>query len=419
MEGSGVFRGWVVLAGAMLVLLMGSGSFFFSYSVFLPAMADDLGWGRGALGAGLSVGLLAFGLPGPIIGASIARFGPRANIILGNLLAAIGLAAMFMVTEPWQLYFFFALIGLGCGFGLFIACTTLIGDWFTYRRSLALGLAIAAGGVGGFIFPPVLAWHIEHTGWQAAWLTLAAVHLVVAVGIGGVLLIRDGPKSDGRVQGSPPPAQTEPDWTGERRLKSRVYETEIDWTLKDAARTRTTWIIAALAAASFFTLGVVSSHQVAYLGDLGYSPVAAAAIFSLAMGFSIVARIVFGIGAARVELRHLAAACGATQVIAFAILLSSESLPLICVYAALFGISQGGLLMAFPTFIGAYYGRAHYAQILGLVFPVAIFAEAVGPLLAGGIFDATGDYQLVFVTLIAVSSIGLVCAVFARPPKLG
>jgi len=93
MEGSGVFRGWVVLAGAMLVLLMGSGSFFFSYSVFLPAMADDLGWGRGALGAGLSVGLLAFGLPGPIIGASIARFGPRANN--GTL------AALLLLRVDW------------------------------------------------------------------------------------------------------------------------------------------------------------------------------------------------------------------------------------------------------------------------------------------------------------------------------
>ena len=100
-------------------------------------------------------------------------------------------------------------------------------------------------------------------------------------------------------------------------------------------------------------------------------------------------------------------------------LLSSESLPLICVYAVLFGIGYGGLVTALPTFIGAYYGRAHYAQILGIVFPVAIAAEAVGPSLAGGIFDAMGGYQIVFATLVVVSSIGLVCAVFARPPKLG
>jgi MFS family permease len=403
----------------MLVLLMGSGAFFFSYSVFLPEMSEDLGWGRGAVGAGLSVGLLAFGLPGPIVGASIARFGPRANIILGNVLAAAGLAAMFLVEEPWQLYFFFALIGLGCGFGMFIPCTTVINDWFSDRRSLALGLAIAAGGLGGFIFPPVLAWEIEHTGWQTAWLTLAAVHLIIAVGIGGVLLIRNGPKPGGPVRDSPPVAQTEPDWIEERRLKSRVYETRVDWSPKDAARRKATWLIAALAAANFFGIGVVSSHQVAYLQDISFSPVVAAVILSLVTGFSILGRIAFGIGAGRVEVRHLAAVCFVAQIAAFAVLLSSESLPLICVYAVLFGIGYGGVLISFPTFIGAYYGRAHYAQILGMVFPVAILAEAVGPVLAGGVFDATGGYQPVFAALIAVSFVGLACAVFARPPRPG
>ena len=412
-------HGWVVLAGTMLVLLMGSGSLFFSYSVFLPAMSDELGWGRATVGAGLSIGLLAFGLPGPIVGASIAKFGPRANIVLGNSLAAAGLAAMFLVKEPWQLYFFFALVGLGCGFGMFIACTTLIGDWFIYRRSLALGLGVAAGGVAGFAFPPLLALSIEQIGWQMAWVILAAVHLIVAVGIGGVLLIRNRPSSRASARDGPPVAQTEPDWIEERPLKSKVYETQIDWTPKEAARRRTTWLIAALASANFFAGGTIISHQVAYLEDIGFSPLAAAVIFSLVPGVSILGRAAFGIGAARVEVRHLAAMCCVAQIVAFAILLSSESLPLICVYAVLFGIGYGGLVTAFPTFIGAYYGRAHYAQILGIVFPVAIAAEAVGPSLAGGIFDAMGGYQIVFATLVVVSSIGLVCAVFARPPKLG
>jgi MFS family permease len=79
------------------------------------------------VGGGLSVALLAFGLPSPLIGVSIARFGPRANIIFGNLLVAVGLAGMSITTKVWQIYLFYGImVGLGSGFGLYLTCTTLV-----------------------------------------------------------------------------------------------------------------------------------------------------------------------------------------------------------------------------------------------------------------------------------------------------
>ncbi|MCD6567466.1 MAG: hypothetical protein J7K94_01830, partial [Dehalococcoidia bacterium] len=110
------FYGWTALSGAMLVYFTTSGTFFYSYGVFLPIMCNQYDWSRVMVGAGISIALLAFGLPGPLIGASIARFGPRVNIIFGNLLVAIGLACMSIATEIWQLYLFYGVfIGLGAG----------------------------------------------------------------------------------------------------------------------------------------------------------------------------------------------------------------------------------------------------------------------------------------------------------------
>ncbi|GAH60552.1 unnamed protein product, partial [marine sediment metagenome] len=124
MKKRGGFYGWIALAGAMLVYFTTSGTFFYSYGVFLPAMCNEYGWSRAIVGGGLSVALLAFGLPSPLIGASIARFGPRANIVFGNLLVVIGLAGMSITTEVWQLYLFYGiLVGLGAGFGLYLPCT--------------------------------------------------------------------------------------------------------------------------------------------------------------------------------------------------------------------------------------------------------------------------------------------------------
>jgi cyanate permease len=53
---------------------------------------------------------------------------------------------------------------------------------------------------------------------------------------------------------------------------------------------------------------------------------------------------------------------------------------------------------------------------MGIVFPIGMIGEAIGPVLAGGIFDATGTYSLAFAILAATSIIGLACAIFARSP---
>jgi MFS family permease len=414
----GAFRDWTVLAGAMLVLAVGSGTFFFSYSVFLPAMSQDLDWGRAVVAAGLSTGLLAFGLPGPIVGASIARFGPRANIIWGNLLAAAALAAMSQITEPWHLCLLFGLVGLGSGFGLFITCTAVINDWFTDRRALAMGLGMAASGLAGFAFPPFLTWLIEAIGWETAWLTLGGIHLAGAVLIGGLVLVRDKPRVEVHQAAAESNVTAMASAPQNPAPRTRVYETAVDWTTREALRMRTTWLIAILGAVNFFAIGIISSHQVAYLQDIGYSAMTAALVFSVVAGASVVSRLAFGFMAARFEVRHLAAVFSGVQVVGFAILLTCKSLPLIYLYAVLFGFGYGVFLTALPTFLGSYYGRTHYAQILGFVFPVVIVAEAIGPPLAGAVFDTTGGYEPILALLVATSFIGLVSAIFARPPKL-
>jgi len=104
------FYGWIALTGAMLVYFTTSGTFFYSYGVFLPTMCNEYGWSRVIVGGGLSVALLAFGLPSPLIGASIARFGPRANLVFGNLLVAVGLAGMSITTKVWQIYLFYGIM---------------------------------------------------------------------------------------------------------------------------------------------------------------------------------------------------------------------------------------------------------------------------------------------------------------------
>ena len=415
-EGAG-FYGWIALAGAMLVYFTTCGTFFYSYGVFLPGMCNDYGWSRALVGGGLSVALLTFGLPSPLIGASIARFGPRANIIFGNSLVVLGLAGMSISTELWQIYLFYGiLVGSGCSFGLYLTCTIVVNNWFIRKRSLGMGLVISAGGLGGFVFPALATWLISNAGVQMAWLALAMIQLTCAVLIGGLILVRNRPEDMGQAPDGISKVQANEieDETGHT---SRVYQSPMDWQTTQALRKPTTWLIATLCSANFLAIGMVAAHHVAYLKDIGFSPIVAAITLGLIPGMSTLGRLGFGLLGVRFEVRHLAIASFIIQLTALLILLTTKTLLLIYVYAVLFGVSYGALIVALPTFIGAYYGRTHYAQILGVIFPLATAAEAAGPIIGGAISDAVGTYVPAFAVITGFSMVGLVCAIFAYPPK--
>jgi cyanate permease len=192
----------------------------------------------------------------------------------------------------------------------------------------------------------------------------------------------------------------------------------VGWQTKQAMRVPTTWIIAAFASANYFALGTMVAHQVAHVQDLGFSPVAAAMTMSLVSGMGIVGRLGCGVLALRFNIRYLAVAGFVIQLIALGILILTQELTLIYIYAALFGISNGSIITAMPIIIGDYYGRAHYAQILGVIFAISIAAESAAPAVAGAVYDATGIYTTAFVIVAAFSLAGLICVLLARRPTL-
>ncbi len=397
----------------MLVYFCGCGTVFYAYGVFVPSIIGEYGWSSTVVSGAFSLFFLLGGLAGPLIGASIVRFGPRVNIIIGNALAAFGLAGLYFATQPWHLYLFFGvLVGLGIGFGLFAATTAVANNWFIRRRSLAMALTVASGGLGGLAFPPLIALLISATGWHAAWLVLAAIQLVLAVVVGGVLLIRDRPEDLGQL-----PDGMAAGVVLDRAAPSPVYHTPVDWDAKQAMRRRTTWLLVILGAANIFALNMMTVHQVKYLVDIEIDPVVAATAFGLLPGMSILGRLGFGALAGRIEPRYLATICLAIQAVAVIILMNATSLPLVYLYSVLFGICYGGLILAHPTMIGAYYGRAHYAQILGWLLPIVTVIGAIAAPLAGAVHDATNTYTLAFVVVIAFCALGAVCAFWARPPK--
>ena len=98
---------------------------------------------------------LAWGIGQPIFGALAERFGDRRAIILGALMYAAGLVLSGFVTTPGAMQALEVLVGFGIagtGFGVILAIVGRTSH--PENRSLALGIATAAGSAGQVIGAP-------------------------------------------------------------------------------------------------------------------------------------------------------------------------------------------------------------------------------------------------------------------------
>ena len=273
-----IFYGWFALTGVMLLIFTMSGAFVYSFGVSLPVISEDMGWSRGTVAMALSLGILAFGLPSPLFGILVSRFGPRFTLIWGNLAAALAIAGLFAVREAWQFYILYIIIGFGGGLGGYIACATVATNWFVKRRSLALAIFTACGSLGWFVFPPVTTALIGAIDWRMTWLVLGGIVAVLGVGLGGVVLVRNRPQDMGlEPDGMPPGFITNESWTAGAH---RAGESRGGAPMKDILKGRTIWLISGFAAANAFAVGTMSAHQVAYLEDIGFLPMVAATTVS-------------------------------------------------------------------------------------------------------------------------------------------
>ena len=166
-----------------------------------------------------------------------------------------------------------------------------------------MGLLFASGGLGGLIMPPVISWIIIGSGWRSAWVYLAAIHAVLAVILSGII-IRNKPEDMGLVPEGYSKNPQEGGTAGPPRHS--VFQTSVDWRLRDAMRTPTLWMLVVLFTVILFVMNLLTTHQVAYLQDLHFSPMASSTALGLMLGMSIIGRLLCGVLGMRYEGRYLA-----------------------------------------------------------------------------------------------------------------
>ena len=174
-----------------------SGIFFRGFTVFVPAVRDSLGLSQAQTNLVFSLARAEGGLEGPVAGWAIDRFGNRALLVPGIILAAIG---YFVFAGFVHSYLTFALvylgmISLGNSIAFQHALFAGLNQWFRRRRSLAISTLAAVSSLGGLILVPIMSLIILNLSWRWAIFGAGGAYLVAILPF--TLMFRNRPEDIG------------------------------------------------------------------------------------------------------------------------------------------------------------------------------------------------------------------------------
>lgn len=354
------WRGIAQVLALAMAPMVALGFTRFAYALLLPAMQSDLGWSlseAGALNTANGMGYLL----GALAAAPLAsRWGRRRCFELSMWVSALALL-LSGTLHGWHLFMSVRFLGGVSTAIIFVLGTALVTRAMPQRPSSALALYFGGSGMGMVLAGAFLPHWLDASaaGWQAAWVMLGVVSLSAAL-IGSLAA---------RSLRAPPGRATSSRQSGLRQL----------------------WPV--LVANSLFGAGYVgyTTFVIALLRQQGHGSLTLSLFFCTLGLASLTAATAWGRGLAGLRNSHgftLVCACVALGILP---VLMSSAWPALALSAVVFGAS----FMAGPAAVSLVAQRrlpeAQLAGALGALTAAFSLGQAVGPLLAGWVADATGQ----------------------------
>ena len=156
-------------------------------------------------------------------------------------------------------------------------------------------------------------------------------------------------------------------------------------------------------------------HIVPHATDLGILDTTAASILATIGGMSILGRIIMGGVSDKIGNKAALNICFILLLGALTWLLFSNRLWMLYVFAVVFGLGYGGFAPLTSLIVAQLFGLSSHGTIMGGSEILYTIGAAIGPAIAGRIFDITGDYQVAFLTSAFLIVLALILVTFLRP----
>lgn len=398
--GSKVFYGWVMVSVAALGLFASGPGQSHTFSVFNQLIAEDLGLSLTDVSwaYGLATTAAAFLLP--LMGRQVDTFGARKSLI--GISLGLGVACFFfgaVANLLWLVVGFGLLRFLGQG-SMMLGSANLVAQWFTKQRGFAMSLMALGFALSIAVHPKLGQYLIQEFGWRTAWFGLGLMTWLMMVPV-LLVVVWDKPSLLGMHPDNEPLAEgaTAPELTGP--------------TLPEAIRHRSFYL---LCLAWFGFSSLVTSlhfHQVNIFKFQGIAPEWATSSFVITAISMVFFMPAVGWCCDRFRTRYMLAAGLCVQSLALIAVTFVTSVPLLVVYAVIFGLNNAFTMTLFGYLWPRYFGRKHLGRIQGTGQMVAVIGASVGPIPVSLAFDKFGDpTTTLWITAIYPVVVAIIAVIF-------
>ncbi|MBP6854377.1 MAG: MFS transporter [Rhodoferax sp.] len=366
---------WLVLlaAAGAFALTMGTRQ---ALALFLSPLNTSTGLGLASISLAFAVGQLWWGLTQPFAGAMADRVGAGRVLLVGIVLVALGTFITPWMTSTAGLIFSIGVLSAGgagmAGPAVLMAATMRLMP--AEKRGLATGVVNASGSVGQFVMVPIAGALLVAYGWINA-LQVLAVLVLLALPAAWVL------------RGNA--AQAAP--AGQARIGTRAA-------IGQALRYPSYRLLAAGFFVCGFHVAFLATHLPGVIAWCGL-PVQYGAWSLAILGlFNIVGSLAIGWAVGRWRMKSLLSLIYAARALAvLAFLLSPKTGPVVLAFAAVMGLTFLATVPPTAGLVVKFFGPANMATLFGIVMLSHQVGGFLGAWLGGRVFEATGNYDLVWI----------------------
>lgn len=381
-----------MLIGSAIILALSLGVRH-GFGLYLVPMSDDFGWGHNVFSLAIAMQNLIWGAAQPFTGALADKYGSKIVVAVGGVLYTIGLLLMAVSSTGWLLNLSVGLIlGLALSATSFSVLLSAVGRAAPpEKRSLAMGIASAAGSFGQFIMLPSTLLLLQNFGWSAA-LVVSAILIAMIVPLAWMLKA---------------PAFVVPN----------TSTNQVQLSFKDilviAKNHKPFWFLSLGFLVCGFQVVFIGIHLPGYLIDHGFNATTGTVFLALVGLFNIVGTYTAGwLGGKYSKPKLLMGLYGLRGIAIIAFLM----LPLSTVTIYSFGVVMGLLwLSTVPLtngIVANMFGIKYLSMLSGIVFFTHQVGSFFGGWLGGVNHDVTGNYDLIWLFSIILSVFGVLVHFF-------
>lgn len=381
-----------MLIGSAIILALSLGVRH-GFGLYLVPMSDEFGWGHNVFSLAIAMQNLIWGAAQPFTGALADKYGSKIVVAVGGVLYTIGLLLMAISSTGWLLNLSVGLIlGLALSATSFSVLLSAVGRAAPpEKRSLAMGIASAAGSFGQFIMLPSTLLLLQNFGWSAA-LVVSALLIAMIVPLAWMLKA---------------PAFVIPN----------ASTNQVQLSFKDilviAKNHKPFWFLSLGFLVCGFQVVFIGIHLPGYLIDHGFNATTGTVFLALVGLFNIVGTYTAGwLGGKYSKPKLLMGLYGLRGIAIIAFLM----LPLSTVTIYSFGVVMGLLwLSTVPLtngIVANMFGIKYLSMLSGIVFFTHQVGSFFGGWLGGVNHDVTGNYDLIWLFSIILSVFGVLVHFF-------